>query len=287
MPGSNDGKRNYKHKQQRQEELIRSAKGQQDVTSWTQYFGNKVSPVTGLVSTSGSIKHAGLHTFAKVVVIGGTGTFLALFAGPIIGPIVAGGGALLTWLGVKDQLVDYGSAVIEDWIKAGGELLISGGEYVKDKVTGGPQLSSTETQKAGLETQMTEMLASVGLLATLMRESELLQNAPCTYCDDAYARARVIERIEQEMVKVKAKVGVLKAKLDELKVFVDGSLSTDVNSRKLQVKQTVLDTVKAGGAAHFENNWGSYMSLGTIDPRYRFTHCSEAHCFGPGTSGTD
>jgi hypothetical protein len=287
MPGSNDGKRNNKTKQQRQDELIRSAKQNHDVTSWSQYFGKKLSPVTGFVSTSGSIKHAGLHTFTKVVVLGGTGTFLALFSGPILGAIVAGGGALMTWLGVKDQLVDYGSAVIEDWIKAGGELLISGGEYVQGQISAGPTLSSTEIHKAGLEELTTQMLASVGLLATLMRESELLQNAPCTFCDDAYARTRVIERIEQEMAKVKMQVGVMKAKMDDIKQFVNGALTADVNSRKLQVKQVVLDTVKAGGAAHFENNWGSYMSLGSVDPRYRFTHCSEAHCYGPGTSGTD
>ncbi len=97
----------------------------------------------------------------------------------------------------------------------------------------------------------------------------------------------MVDRAKDELTNVKNRINELKSKLDSLKLIVDGQLSTDLNSRKTSAKGDALATVAASGAPHFQDNWGSFMSVSAIDPRYRFTHCGQAHCYGPGPNVRD
>jgi len=291
MPGTYDSERNGKDKTLRKQALLnraRTATG--DSRTWTEYFTEKRSTVVSTVTPG--IQHVALHTFAKVSVF--TVTWAAgLFTGPPgwIATIIGGGLSVWSMLSkdVQEKLGDYGAGVIDDWLKAGGE---SGGQYLYGRMTSStstpsvsPTTSGTSTEKINIETEAAALCNAVGMLAALMAKSEELSAAPTVYCDDAYAQARVIKRIDDEIASVKSKVDSLKVKLDNLKLFVDGAVTTDINLRKQQVDAQVEAVVKAAGAPHFVDTYLSYIT--SPNPLYRLSHCSKANCFGPGQTGLD
>jgi hypothetical protein len=278
MPSSNDPNR-QKDKNGRQQALLQKAKTTSgEVQNWTQYFTQKFTG--GVTTTVGSTvgTHVSLYAFAKVT-LAVAGLVLPA-AG--IGSLIAG-----TLWGMKDVLLEYGAATIEDLIKEGGTQVTTG---VIGYMGSTPETTLTEKtnkKKSSIETVSKELCEAMGALAALIQQSEKLQNSACSYCDDAYARARVIERAGDELVKVKTKISELTDKLNSLKQIVNGQLTQDLGTRKNDVKNQALATVAKAGAPHFQDNWGSYLSVNTIDPTYRLRHCSQAHCYGPGPNGRD
>jgi len=242
MPGTYDMERNGKGKAERKRALLNRANtATTDVRTWSEYFTEKKKAVVSTVVTTGvsGVKHAALHTFAKVAVftVGfAAGGYLAAIGGAIA--TLVGGEFFWGLLGksAQDALTDYGAGVIDDWVKFGGET-VSGVVY--DRVTGPSSPSTTglksTTGSVTIQDEMATLCASVGVLAALMSKSEELRAAPVAYCDDAYAQARLIKRIEDEMGHVKTHVDALKVKLDSLKSFVDGDVSSDVRTRKVQI----------------------------------------------------
>jgi hypothetical protein len=278
MPGSNHSDRQG-NKIARQRALLNRAKVTNgDVQNWTQYFTQKFTGSTTYVTTSTVGTHVGLYAFAKV----------ALAVGGLVIPAAGVGGLIAgTMYGMKDILLEYGAAAIEDLIKEGATQSITG--TVGYLHTGGETVVTTDTvkRKSSIEKTAKELCESMGALAALIQQSQRLQAATCKYCDDVYAKARVVERAQAEMITVKNKINELKTKLEALKGVVDGALTTDLNARKESVKTEVLAMVAKDATWHFQNNWGSFISLNTVNPAYRFVHCSEAQCYGPGPSGTD
>jgi hypothetical protein len=284
--------RNGKGKAERKRALLNRANtATTDVRTWSEYFTEKKKAVVSTVVTTGvsGVKHAALHTFAKVAVftVGfAAGGYLAAIGGAIA--TLVGGEFFWGLLGksAQDALTDYGAGVIDDWVKFGGET-VSGVVY--DRVTGPSSPSTTglksTTGSVTIQDEMATLCASVGVLAALMSKSEELRAAPVAYCDDAYAQARLIKRIEDEMGHVKTHVDALKVKLDSLKSFVDGDVSSDVRTRKVQIDTVVEAVVKANGAPHFIDTYMSYLS--NPNPLYRLSHCSKLNCFGPGHTGLD
>jgi len=292
MPGTYDTERNGKGRAERKLALLNRANtATTDVRTWSEYFTQKKNTVVSTVVSTGvsGVKHAALHTFAKVAVftVGfAAGGYLAAIGGAIA--TLVGGGFFWGLLGkpAQEALTDYGAGVIDDWVKYGGET-VSGKVY--DKVTGPSAPSTTgltsSTGAVTIQDEMATVCASVGVLAALMAKSEELRAAPVAYCDDAYAQARLIKRIEDEMVHVKTHVDTLKLKLDALKSFVDGDVSSDIQVRKSQINTVVEAVVQANGAPHFIDTYLSYLS--TPNPLYRLSHCSKLNCFGPGQTGLD
>ena len=288
MPGTYDPERNGRDKTARKQALLsRANSSTADFRTWTEYFSQKKSAVVSTVVTTGtaSVKHAALHTFAKVAVytvgyglggpLGAMGTYIAE---------LVGGGYFWSLLSGDAQkaLEDYGAGVIDDWVKFGGEET---GKLIYESVTTSPAPTHLSTSNSTIQTETTALCAAIGVLSALITQSEELRTNPVVYCDDAYAQARIIKRIEQEMVNVKAAVDTVKTKLDSLKTFVDTSLTSDVSVRKTQIDALVENTVKAAGAPHFVDTYWSYVS--NPNPLYRLSHCSKTHCFGPGQTGLD
>ena len=207
MPGTYDTERNGKGRAERKLALLNRANtATTDVRTWSEYFTQKKNTVVSTVVSTGvsGVKHAALHTFAKVAVftVGfAAGGYLAAIGGAIA--TLVGGGFFWGLLGkpAQEALTDYGAGVIDDWVKYGGET-VSGKVY--DKVTGPSAPSTTgltsSTGAVTIQDEMATVCASVGVLAALMAKSEELRAAPVAYCDDAYAQARLIKRIEDEMV---------------------------------------------------------------------------------------
>ena len=285
MPSQSDvTNRMSKNKEARKNALInRSKLPSGDVRTWQQYFSEKGKklisfPGSGTIGTVGQtvLPHVGLHTFAKIAVIGCASYFTA----PVwLAGLIASVGTISIF-GVEGQLVDYGSAVIEDLLKGIAQSTV---EVMHGRVTASrPILTNMQTD--GLAKDASEVCAAVGLLASLIAESEKL-NKPAVYCDDIAVKARISARIQEELATVKSKIGELKTKVNGLETIVNGAVTNDANARATQVATEALRVVAKDGAWHYEDK--TYSTLQGFNPTYRLNHCSLDHCFGPGVGSTD
>ena len=285
MPSQSDASsRMSKNKIARKDALItRSKLPSGDVRTWQEYFAEKGKNLISFrgSSTIGSIgqtvlPHVGLHTFAKIAVIGCASYFTA----PVwIAGLITSLGAVSIF-GVEGQLVDYGSAVIEDLLKGIAQTTV---ETVYGRVTAAkPILTNMKTE--GLAKDAAETCAAVGLLASLIAESQKL-NKPAVYCDDVAVKARVSSRIQEELLNVKNKIAELKVKVADLETVVNIAVTNDADSLASSVATEALRVVAKDGAWHYEDK--TYSMFQGFNPTYRLNHCSLDHCFGPGIGSTD
>jgi len=281
MPNPDDQERKAKNNKARFEALWARAHSNVNPQSWSQWWSTGISRLTSAGSTAKSVaasgvKHAVLHTTAKLVVFG----VGLLVGGPTwVAAIVAWGvgGSLATQLGEKamDQLADYGGGVAEDWIKFFAE---EGTGMAVDKAVGETPPTQSEKQQKNLRKRTDKMFATIGALDVLMRQMNSLKDKPLVYCDDGSIVARLQARIDEEMARANKQVSKIEQQLGSLKNSL-GRYQTVNNQNRPVVEAAIKQVVKAGAAPHWSNTYAD-----TLAAMYR---CSKQHCFGPGAGSPD
>jgi hypothetical protein len=263
MPGSNDGKRSG-NKDSRLQKMQNEMASVTPERTWYEYFSQK---------TWGS------WLGSPAVMLYGVGKVAMYFITPkYISDLL---NSEATNIVVK-SVVDCGAAIIEDWIKFGAE---QGGKTIYSQVDK-PQ--GLDEKKEGVQEEVDKLCEAVGHLAALDAVSVKLKAADHNYCDDAYTELAVLERLEKQRQQVIARANDIKAALDTLIQYADGTLKTEfTTTRRTAVRTRVQATIKKGGVGsngkaipHWNDNDGFALT-------YRMYHCSKARCWGPGPQSAD
>jgi hypothetical protein len=258
MPGSKSSER-AGGKVARAQKLMQTAKSPTTYLSWYEYFAQGLS--NSVVAVGQNLT---LYGVAKLTV--------GFFTPASVNTLIQGVAETEVF---KKTIIDYGTSVIEDLVKGTTEYIGTTGSSLVSTPT------EVEKDKKGLENKAKDVCETVGKLAALFEVSNKMATTPTKYCDDAYARARVSARLEEEMTNVKAQVLELKALVDKLEQSVTGPLQTKITQRSNDIKDMVEDTIKKGNlATHWDDD-------APFEFTYRRNHCSKTLCYGPGPSSMD